>query len=101
MMKKILYAGSNTTHIVSLECIIRLVADRRKETIFFCNISILFRGESKGKHSKRVRQSAYESAAVQKVLDCAIDAATNIRQSTLSDEVFDELGFAIKLMQEI
>jgi hypothetical protein len=46
-------------------------------------------------------QSAYESAAVQKVLDCAIDAATNIRQSTLSDEVFDELGFAIKLMQEI
>lgn len=100
MMKKILYPGSNTTHIVSLECIIRLVADRRKETIFFCNTSILFRGESKGKHSKRVMQSAYESA-VQEVLDCAIDAATNIRQSTLSDEVFDELGFAIKLMQEI
>ena len=29
----------------------------------------------------------------------AIDAATNIRQSSLRDEVFDELGLAIKVMQ--
>ena len=35
----------------------------------------------------------------QEVLDLAIDAATNIRQSSLRDEVFDELGLAIKLMQ--
>jgi hypothetical protein len=35
----------------------------------------------------------------QEVLDHAIDAATNIRQSSLRDEVFDELGLAIKLMQ--
>ena len=37
----------------------------------------------------------------QEVLDQAIDAATNIRQSSLRDEVFDELGLAIKLMQGI
>jgi len=37
----------------------------------------------------------------QEVLDLAIDAATNIRQSSLRDEVFDELGLAIKLMQGI
>jgi hypothetical protein len=35
----------------------------------------------------------------QEILDLAIDAATNIRQSSLRDEVFDELGLAIKLMQ--
>jgi hypothetical protein len=35
----------------------------------------------------------------QEVLDLAIDSATNIRQSSLRDEVFDELGLAIKLMQ--
>ena len=35
----------------------------------------------------------------QEVLDHAIDAATNIRQSSLRDEVFDELGLAIKMMQ--
>ena len=37
--------------------------------------------------------------AAQEVLDCAIDAATNIRQSKLRDEVFEELGLAIKIMQ--
>jgi hypothetical protein len=32
-------------------------------------------------------------------VDLSIDAATNIRQSTLRDEVFDELGLAIKIIQ--
>jgi len=39
--------------------------------------------------------------AAQEILDYAIDAATNIRQSALRDEVFDELGLAIKVMQEM
>lgn len=34
----------------------------------------------------------------QEVLDLAIDAATNIR-IFIRDEVFDELGLAIKIMQ--
>jgi len=37
----------------------------------------------------------------QDLLDHAIDAATNIRQSPLRDDVFDELGLAIKIMQGI
>jgi hypothetical protein len=37
----------------------------------------------------------------QDILDNAIDAATNIRQSSLRDEVFDELGLAIRIMQEM
>jgi hypothetical protein len=39
--------------------------------------------------------------SAQEILDHAIDAATNIRQSSLRDTVFDELGLAIKIMQRI
>ncbi len=37
----------------------------------------------------------------QEILDLAIDAATNIRQSPLRDNVFEELGLAIKIIQEM
>jgi hypothetical protein len=33
------------------------------------------------------------------ILDHAIDAATNIRLASVREEVFDELGLAIKIMQ--
>ena len=128
MTEKIIDDGAHPNQIASLERIIRTVADRGKEAIFFCNLSILFREEGNEKLSKRMMQSAIKEArvirplskrayvmcdiamkshaagcesAAQEVLDCAIDAATNIRQSTLRDEVFDELGLAIKIMQEI
>jgi hypothetical protein len=39
--------------------------------------------------------------AAQDILDNAIDAATNIRQSSLRDEVFNELGLAIRIVQEM
>jgi hypothetical protein len=128
MSEKIIDDGAHPNQIASLERIIRSVADRGKEAIFFCNLSILFRREGKGKLSKRMMQSAINEAriirplsrrafimcdiamkshaagcdsAAQEILDHAIDAATNIRQSTLRDEVFNELGLAIKIMQEI
>ena len=128
MTKRIIADGAHPNQIASLERIIRTVADRGKEAIFFCNLSILFREEGNGKLSKRMMQSAIKESqiirplskrafvmcdiamkshaagcetAAQEVLDCAIDAATNIRQSTLRDDVFDELGLAIKIMQEI
>ncbi|MFA4824445.1 MAG: hypothetical protein WC593_04730 [Methanoregula sp.] len=126
--EKIIDDGAHPNQIASLERIIRSVADRGKEAIFFCDLSILFRREGNRKLSKRMMQSAIKEAqiirplsrrayvmcdiamkshaagcesAAQDVLDCAIDAATNIRQSTLRDEVFDELGHAIKIMQGI
>ena len=126
--EKIIDDGAHPNQIASLERIIRSVADRGKEAIFFCNLSILFRREGNGKLSKRMMQSAIKEARIirplsrrafvmcdiamkshaagcesasQEVLDCAIDAATNIRQSKLREEVFDELGLAIKIMQEI
>jgi tetratricopeptide (TPR) repeat protein len=128
MTEKILDDGAHANQIASLERIIGSVADRGKEAIFFCNLSILFRKEGNGKLSKRMMQSAIKEARIirplsrrafvmcdiamkthaagcenttQEVLDFAIDAATNIRQSTLRDEVFDELGLAIKLMQVV
>jgi len=127
MIKKILDEGAHSTQITSLERMIRTVADRGKEATFFCNLSILFKEDGNGKLSKRMMQNAINEAQIirplskrafvmcdialknhaagcdstaQEVLDCAIDAATNIRQSTLRDEVFDELRLAIKLMQE-
>ena len=127
MTEKIIDDGAHPNQIASLERIIRTVADRGKEAIFFCNLSIIFREEGNEKLSKRMMHSAIKEArvirplskrafvmcdiamkihaagcetAAQEVLDCAIDAATNIRQSTLRDEVFDELGLAIKIMQE-
>lgn len=42
--------------------------------------------------------AGYESVA-QDILDDAIDAATNIRQSILRDEVFNELRLAMRVMQ--
>ena len=128
MTKKIIDDGAHPNQITSLERIIRTIADRGKEAIFFCNLSIIFREEGDGRLSKKMMQNAIKEAGVirplskrayvmcdiamkchaagcesaaQKVLDCAIDAATNIRHSTLRDEVFDELGLAIKIMQEI
>jgi hypothetical protein len=128
MTDKIIDDGAHPNQIASLERIIRTVADRGKEALFFCNFSILLREEGNDKLSKRMMQCAIKEAriirplsrrsfvmcdiamkshaagcesAAQEVLDCAIDAATNIRQSTLRDEVFDELGLAIKIMQEI
>jgi hypothetical protein len=128
MTERIIDDGAHPNQIASLERIITSVADRGKEAIFFCNLSILFRQEGNEKLSKRMMQSAIKEARIirplsrrafvmcdiamkshaagcessaQNVLDCAIDAATNIRQSSLRDEVFDELGLAIKIMQEI
>jgi tetratricopeptide (TPR) repeat protein len=128
MTEKIIEDGAHPNQIASLERIIRTVADRGKEAIFFCNISILFKKEGNGKISKRMMKSAIKEARIirplskrayimcdiamkchaagcestaQEVFDGAIDAATNIRQSSLRDEVFDELGLAIKIMQEI
>jgi hypothetical protein len=128
MSEKIIDGGAHPNQIAALERVIRSVADRGKEAVFFCNLSILFRRESNGKLSRRMMQSAIKEAriirplsrrafvmcdiamkshaagcerAAQEVLDYAIDAATNIRQSTLREEVFDELGLAIKIMQGI
>ncbi|MEI8330274.1 MAG: hypothetical protein WCF90_01235 [Methanomicrobiales archaeon] len=126
--EKIISDGAHTNQIASHERIINSVADRGKEAFLFCNLSILFRNEGNGKFSKRMLQNAIKEARIirplsrrafvmcyiamkihavgceidaQELLDYAIDAATNIRQSNLRDEVFDELGLAIKIMQEI
>ena len=126
LSEKMIAEGIHTNQVVLLERMIRAVADRGREAIFFCDLAIFFRKKGEEKLSRRMIQSAIKEARIirplsrrsfvmcdialkiyaagcerpaQEVLDHAIDAATNIRQSSLRDEVFDELGLAIKMMQ--
>jgi hypothetical protein len=126
LSEKMIQEGVHTNQIVLLERLIRTVADRGREAIYFSDLAIFFKKNGEEKLSRRMMQSAVKEARIirplsrrafvmcdialkihaagcermaQEVLDYAIDAATNIRQSSLRDEVFDELGLAIKLMQ--
>lgn len=128
LCEKIIAGKVHISQIASLERLIRSVADRGKEAIFFCDCALLFRKKGEEKLSRRMMQSAIKEARIirplsrrayvmcdiamkiseagceheaQEVLDLAIDAATNIRQSPLRDEVFEELGLAIKIIQEM
>jgi hypothetical protein len=120
--------GVHPNQIAILERLVRTVADRGRESILFCDLAIFFKREGEEKLSKRMVLNAIKEARIirplsrrsfvmcdialkfysagcehtaQDILDYSIDAATNIRQSTLRDEVFDELGHAIKIMQEM
>jgi len=126
--EKIIDGGSHSNQITQLEKLIRSIADRGKEAVFFCDLSILFKKEGVEKLSRRMMQNAIKEARIirplsrrayvmcdiamkmsaagcersaQEILDLSIDAATNIRQSSLRDGVFDELGLAIKIIQEM
>jgi hypothetical protein len=128
LSEKIVDDGIHPNHISSLERLVRTVADRGKGALFFCNLSIFFRKKGQDKLSRKMIQNSIKEARIirplsrrafimcdialktfavgcdstaQEILDLAIDAATNIRQSSLRDEVFDELGLAIKIMQRM
>jgi len=128
LSEKMVEEGIHPNQIITLERLVRTVADRGKEAIFFCNLAIHFRKNGEEKLSKKMIQNSIKEARIirplsrrsfvmcdialkiygagcernaQEILDLAIDAATNIRQSTIRDEVFEELGLAIKLMQRI
>jgi hypothetical protein len=123
---RVIHDGGQPSQIVALERTVRSVTERGKRAFLFCRLSIFFRDKGDLKTANRMLNNAikesgiirplskrayvrcdmamkmyaagYESVA-QDILDDAIDAATNIRQSTLRDDVFNELGLAIKVMQ--
>ena len=126
LSEKMLRENSHSSQITSLEHLVRSVADRGKEALFFCDLAIFFKREGEGRLAQRMIQCAVKEAriirplsrrsyvmcdialkiyasgsheAAQEILDYAIDSATNIRQASVRDEVFDELGLAIKIMQ--
>lgn len=128
LSEKMVDEGIHPNHIASLERLVRTVADRGKEAVYFCYLSIYFKKGGHEKLSRKMIQNSVKEARIirplsrrayvmcdialkiyaagcehsaQDILDHAIDAATNIRQSSLRDEVFDELGLAIKLMQRM
>ena len=124
--RRIMDEGPQPGQIATLERMVRSITDRGKMALLFCRLSILFRNKGDPKSAKRMLNDAikesgiirplskrayvrcdmamkmyiagYESIA-QDILDDAIDAATNIRQSLLRDVVFNELGLVIRIMQ--
>jgi hypothetical protein len=128
LSEKMVADGFHQNQVTALERLVQTVADRGREALFFCDLAVFFRQAKEEKVANRMLQNAIKEAriirplsrrsfimcdialklhaagcerAAQDILDNAIDAATNIRQSPLRDEVFDELGLAIRLMQEI
>ena len=126
LSEKMLRDNTHSSQIVSLEHLVRSVADRGKEALFFCDLAIFFKRAGEGKLAQRMIQAAIKEARIirplsrrsyvmcdialkiyasgsdesaHEILDYAIDSATNIRQASVRDEVFDELGLAIKIMQ--
>jgi hypothetical protein len=111
-----------------LERLVQTIADRGRKAIFFSDLAVFFRKAKEEKVAKRMLQNAIKEARIirplsrrsfilcdialklgaagcervaQEILENAIDAATNIRQSALRNEVFNELGIAIRIMQEM
>jgi len=128
LAERVAHDSVQSNQVTTLERAVRSIADRGKEAIFFCNLSIFFKKTGYEKISRKMLQNSIEEARIirplsrrsfvmcdmalkffmaggeqsaQEILDLAIDAATNIRQSSLRDTVFDELGLAIKIMQRI
>jgi tetratricopeptide (TPR) repeat protein len=128
LSEKMITDGFHQNQVTALERLVLTVADRGREALFFSDLAVFFRKGKEEKIAKRMLQDAIKEARIirplsrrsyilcdialklhaagcertaQDILDNAIDAATNIRQSSLRDEVFDELGIAIRLMQEM
>jgi tetratricopeptide (TPR) repeat protein len=128
LSEKIITEGVSPTQVASLERLVRSIADRGKEALFFCDLALFYKRAGDEKLSRKMLQSAIKEASIirplsrrayiicdiamktyaagfesdsQGLFDHAIDAATNIRQSSIRDEVFEELGLAMKIMQEI
>lgn len=125
---RVTHDGIQSNQINSLERSIRLITDRGKESVIFCYLAIFFKRKGYIKLSRRMYQNSLDESRIirplsrrsyvmcdialkffmagceqsaQENLNYAIDAATNIRQASLRDSVFDELGLAIKIMQRL
>ena len=128
LSEKMIADGFHQNQVTVLERLVLTVADRGREALFFSDLSVFFRKAKEEKIAARMLQNAIKEARIirplsrrsfimcdialklydagcereaQDILDNAIDAATNIRQSSLRDQVFDELGLAIRIMQEM
>ncbi len=128
LSEKMVADGFHQSQVTALERLVMTVADRGRKALFFSELSVFFRKAKEEKVAHRMLQNALREAgiirplsrrayilcdialklhdagcerAAQDVLNTAIDAATNIRQSSLRDEVFDELGLAMRIVQEM
>lgn len=125
---KIINDNPQPNTIAALERLVRAVPDRGKQSGYFCDLAIVFWKKKEPKLSRKMIQNAIGEAEIirplsrrayimcdmamktyaagcdsiaQEIIDYAMDAATNIRQSAMRDDVFNELGMAMKIMQAI
>jgi tetratricopeptide (TPR) repeat protein len=128
LSEKMIADGLHQNQVAVLESLVLTVADRGRKALFFADLAVFFKKAKEEKAANRMLQNAIKEAriirplsrrsfimcdialnlhaagcerAAQDILDNAIDAATNIRQSLLRDEVFNELGLAIRIVQEM
>lgn len=128
LSEKMIADGFHQNQVTVLERLVHTVADRGRKALFFSELAVFFRKAKEEKTANRMLQNAIKEAgiirplsrrsfilcdialklhaagcehAAQDILNTAIDAATNIRQSSLRDEVFDELGLAMRIVQEM
>ncbi|MGA7797578.1 MAG: hypothetical protein WB986_03010 [Methanoregula sp.] len=124
--KRVVNEEAQPSQILALERMVRSVTERGKRALLFCRLFNLFQDKRDHKNAKRMLNNAIKEAGIirplskrayircdmammmydagyesfaQDIIDDAIDAATNIRQSTLRDKVFNELGLVIKILQ--
>jgi hypothetical protein len=124
---KILAGGKEHGQIDALEKLIRLSPNRPKTAQIFCNIAAVFKRNGKPRIAKRFVAAATGEARItrplsqrayvlcdiamilnaarcleeaQGIIELAINAATNIRQFYIRDEVFDDLAYAMRFMRE-
>jgi hypothetical protein len=128
LSEKMVGDGVHRNQITLLERLVLAVPDRGMQALLFSDLAIFFKKAMKGELAERMLENAIREARIirplsrrsfimcdialklhaagcertaQDIIDNAIDAATNIRQSSLRDEVFDELGLAIRTLQEM
>jgi hypothetical protein len=126
--QKIAQANPSSHQVSSLDQLVQQIQDRGERASYYSELALLFQKEGHMSVYEKLLRSAVTEAAIVRPLsrrayifcdislklfeagdemkgreffDQAIEAATNIRQYTLRDEVFEDLGMAMSVLQEI
>jgi hypothetical protein len=124
--KKISCDELNLHQISMLDHAVQQIKDRGGKATYYCELAVLFRNADLNAISERMLKAALTEAGIvrpltrrayifcdialkvyatgnekrgKEIYDLAIEAATNIRQSSLRDEVFEDLGMAMNVVQ--
>jgi methyl-accepting chemotaxis protein len=124
--KKISCDELNLHQISMLDHAVQQIKDRGEKATYYCELAVLFRNADLNAMSERMLKAALTEAGIvrpltrrahifcnialkvyatgnekrgKEIYDLAIEAATNIRQYSLRDKVFEDLGMAMNVVQ--